>query len=164
MLVSESHPIRSQEEKAAILAFGLSLKAAHDVWFDKVSRATARHGLSLSEFDVLSTLERSPDFSLTPGQIQASVLITSGGLTKIFRQLEVRGLIRRSRESDDRRVKPVSLSQAGLSSVRAAREEIFRVLGAWLDDSMLAQDLEGGFRILSKMTTRDPLPYFPHGI
>lgn len=161
---SDSRPIRSQEEKAALLGFTLALKAAHDIWFQKASRATARHGLTLAEFDVLSALERSPDFTSTPGQIQASVLLTSGGLTKILRQLETRGLIARTLESEDRRVKPVSLTREGLSSARAAREEAFHVVGAWLDDSIAADEINTVLDILSKTVIREPLPYYPHGI
>jgi DNA-binding MarR family transcriptional regulator len=101
-------------------------------------------GLSLGEFDVLSTLRRSPPpYRLSPTELQRSTLITSGGLTKLLYQLESKGLIERSVLETDKRSKLVHLSRKGRSLIEAAMKAVTRFqekwLGAALDDDELEQ-------------------------
>ncbi|MDP3124759.1 MAG: MarR family transcriptional regulator, partial [Thiobacillus sp.] len=87
-------------------AQGLSFTLARTVW--------TRNGLAPAEFDVLATLRNAPaPHELTPTQLQDSLLITSGGLTKVMLQLETRNLVIRSRHQTDQRVKPIKLTPAG---------------------------------------------------
>lgn len=158
--------IFTQEEKAAILGLVMSLHRAHDAWFDRASRVMARHGLAPAEFDVLSALERASrkEYTLTPTELQASMIITSGGLTKVLRQLEGRGLVERPKGAGDRRVKPVRIVPSAVQVIRAAREEAFTVVGTWvhdvLDDGQIAQ----GAAILQRLGGFEPVPHYPDGI
>jgi DNA-binding MarR family transcriptional regulator len=106
-------------------AQGLAFAQAQGVW--------ARHGLTSAEFDVLATLRNSPPpFELTPSQLQASVIITSGGLTKVMRQLEDRNLVTRSQTNFDQRIKPIKLSRKGKGLVEKAMAELAATSGAWI--------------------------------
>ena len=80
----------------------------------RAQRLTSRHGLSLTEIDVLAALRRSPPpHELSPTELYSAVLITSGGLTKVLHGLEHRGLISRVADDTDRRSRRVRLTHAG---------------------------------------------------
>jgi DNA-binding MarR family transcriptional regulator len=74
----------------------------------------APHGLTQGEFDVLSALRRSGSADgLTPGQLAASVLVSSGGMTKRLAALEAAGWISRRRSARDGRSVRVVLTSSG---------------------------------------------------
>lgn len=158
--------IFSQAEKAEILGLVMALHRAHSAWFEKAGRVMARHGLTFAEFDVLSTLERSSrkDYTLTPKELQASVLITSGGLTKVLRQLEERGLVVRCAVEGDRRVKPVRIETPAIQLVRAAREEVFTVVGTWLNDVVDRREMAHATAFLQRLGGFEPIPHYPDGL
>lgn len=54
-----------------------------------------------------------PPHELTPSQLQDSVMITSGGLTKVMQQLEARNLVTRTLQQGGQRISPVRLTQSG---------------------------------------------------
>lgn len=126
------------------LRFVLALVRAHNSVLSQAAATFEHHGLTTAEYDALATLRRSgAPWKLTPSQIQRSMLITSGGLTKILRQLESRHLVSRPRSGHDRRSKPVRLSARGRATVDRAAEELAAVIGARiqavLEDPELAQ-------------------------
>jgi DNA-binding MarR family transcriptional regulator len=81
----------------------------------------ARHGLSGASFDVLATLRRSgPPYSLSPGDLLATMMITSGTMTNRIDQLEKAGLVARSGNPQDRRSVLISLTEKGRAIIDAA--------------------------------------------
>ncbi|MGB0128159.1 MAG: MarR family transcriptional regulator [Rhodocyclaceae bacterium] len=115
-------------------AQGLAFAQAREVW--------ARHGLTSAEFDVLATLRNAPPpHELTPSELQASVVITSGGLTKVMYQLEERNLVSRSLHETDQRVKPIRLAPAGKRLVEAAMAELSAASGAWARAVFSAEEI-----------------------
>ena len=84
-----------------------------------VSRDATRFGLTIGQFAVLDALyHRGP---LPLGRIGSLLLVTAGNVTYVVDQLEKRGLVRRERRHDDRRVVYAALTQKG----RALIDEIF---------------------------------------
>jgi DNA-binding MarR family transcriptional regulator len=96
-------------------------------------RMTIRHGLSLTEIDVLGALRRAPPpHELSPTELYSAVLISSGGLTKVLHCLDRRSLIDRVADDKDRRSRRVRLTQAGreltertVAAMHASQEELF---------------------------------------
>lgn len=83
----------------------------------------AGFGLDRGEFDVIATLRRSgPPYRLTPTEMYAALMISSGGLTHRLDRLEKAGLIRREKSPHDGRSVQVALTEAGA----ARAEEAFR--------------------------------------
>src|SRR5204862_7772028 len=69
-----------------------------------VNDALADHGLALSGFDVLAALRRTGSpYSMTPTELMRSVMLTSGAMTNRIDRLEAKGLVIRSRDSQDHR-------------------------------------------------------------
>lgn len=84
----------------------------------------ATHGLQAGWFDVLAGLRRAGgDCELTPSELTATMMLTSGGLTKRLDRLEEEGLIERRRDPRDGRGVLVRLTPAGHRRVDAAADD-----------------------------------------
>jgi MarR family transcriptional regulator, 2-MHQ and catechol-resistance regulon repressor len=77
-------------------------------------RALQAYDLNLAQVDVLRTLAKAPDGTLSCSEIAEKTLITKGGITGIVDRLEARGLVRRVPSRDDRRSVMVRLSAKGV--------------------------------------------------
>ena len=87
--------------------------------------AFAASDLELWEFDVLSALRRAGrPYQLSPGQLVAETLVTSGTMTNRVDRLERRGLVRRLPAPSDRRGVLVRLTPAGRTAVDAALADL----------------------------------------
>lgn len=129
-------------------AQGLSFTLARTVW--------TRNGLAPAEFDVLATLRNAPaPHELTPTQLQDSLLITSGGLTKVMLQLETRNLVIRSRHQTDQRVKPIKLTPAGKRLVEKAMRELAATSSAWVRSILEANEISLLTGMLRKLAGSD---------
>jgi len=72
------------------------------------------HGLNGAKFDVLATLRRSgAPYSLSPSDLMASTMVTSGTMTNRIDQLVKSGLVRRTPNSQDARGFIISLTNKG---------------------------------------------------
>lgn len=103
--------------------------------FSRISRL-ARHlesarraaftatGLEGWEFDVLSALRRDGEQSASPSALMHQTLVTSGTMTTRIDKLVSRGLVRRSRDPQDRRSVLITLEPAGVELVDAAMERL----------------------------------------
>jgi DNA-binding MarR family transcriptional regulator len=84
-----------------------------------------RHGLQTWEFDVLAELRRSgAPYELTPGQMAAQMLISSGTMTNRLHRLEAAGLVTRRDNPQDRRVSRARLTRAGRERIDAAIDDL----------------------------------------
>ncbi|CAM5424773.1 MarR family winged helix-turn-helix transcriptional regulator [Streptomyces aurantiogriseus] len=88
---------------------------------DRTEKAYAALGISRGEFDVLATLRRSGEpYALSPRQLSATLMLTTGGMTGRLDKLERAGLLRRSPDPHDRRGLQVTLTEKGLALVEEA--------------------------------------------
>ena len=87
--------------------------------------AFAEQDLEGWEFDVLSALRRAGvPYELSPGQLVAETLVTSGTMTNRVDRLAERGLVERDRNRADRRGVRVRLTEAGRQAVEAALADL----------------------------------------
>ncbi|WP_161991565.1 MarR family winged helix-turn-helix transcriptional regulator [Agrobacterium tumefaciens] len=87
----------------------------------EVEAVLLKHGLSSSAFDVLATLRRSgPPYRLSPGDLLAMTMVSSGTMTNRIDQLEKAGLVERVHNPLDRRSVLISLTKSGLTIVEEA--------------------------------------------
>ncbi|NEB01816.1 MarR family transcriptional regulator [Streptomyces sp. SID13726] len=88
---------------------------------DRMEKAYAPYGISRGEFDVLATLRRSGEtHTLSPRQLSATLMLTTGGMTGRLDKLERAGLLRRSPDPHDRRGLQVTLTEKGLTVIDEA--------------------------------------------
>ena len=87
----------------------------------EMEKTWAHHGLNAASFDVLATLRRAgPPFSLSPGDLIASTMVTSGTMTNRIDQLQKAGYVRRVRNAEDGRSFLISLTDKGFEVIDAA--------------------------------------------
>jgi DNA-binding MarR family transcriptional regulator len=79
-----------------------------------------RHGLTLSDYQVLLLLARSDDGRLRRVDLVGRLPLTASGVTRLLEGLERDGLVRRAACSSDRRVVYAELSPEGRERVEAA--------------------------------------------
>lgn len=90
----------------------------------EMSKTFADHGLNMASFDVLATLRRTgPPYALSPNDLMASTMVTSGTMTNRIDQLVKAGLVERVRNPEDRRSVAVTLSEKGFSVIDAALKD-----------------------------------------
>lgn len=93
--------------------------------------------LSVADFDVMATLRRrsEPD-GLNAKHLQASVMITSGGMTKRLDRLESGGLIERNPDPDDRRGVLITLTAEGHRLIDEALPVLLEAEAEMIRDSI----------------------------
>ncbi|AWI59736.1 MarR family winged helix-turn-helix transcriptional regulator [Sinorhizobium fredii] len=81
----------------------------------------AEYDLTSASFDVLATLRRSgAPFQLSPGELLAATMVTSGTMTNRIDQLERARLVERLDNPEDRRGVIIALTPNGLKRIDAA--------------------------------------------
>jgi len=109
----------------------------------RMGETFARHGLNAAGFDVLATLRRSPPpHALSPGELMASMMITSGTMTNRIEQLAKAGFVTRTSDPKDARRAVVKLTPKGFALIEAAiadHVETQRSLLAALSGTEIAQ-------------------------
>lgn len=138
-----SHDVPAADESAQIVAAWEKERPDLDVSpllvFSRLSRlsrhfdlsrrrAFAAHELEPWEFDVLASLRRAgKPYQMTPGQLLAELLVTSGTMTNRIDRLEERGLVARLPAPSDRRAVLVRLTSLGKRRVDQALESLLAV-------------------------------------
>ena len=87
----------------------------------EIEKTLAAHGLNSASFDVLATLRRSgPPYRLSPGDLIATTMVSSGTMTNRLDQLEKANLIERLDNPEDRRGVIIALTSKGFALVEEA--------------------------------------------
>ena len=87
----------------------------------EMEKTWAKHGLNSASFDVLATLRRSgPPYRLSPGDLIATTMVTSGTMTNRIDQLVKAGLVERVQNPEDGRGFLISLTETGFKTIDAA--------------------------------------------
>jgi DNA-binding MarR family transcriptional regulator len=84
------------------------------------ARLMGAHGLTLSDYDVLVQLARSPHRKMRNIELAKAVVLTRSGVTRLVDGLERDGLVRRASCPSDKRGSFVALTDDGLARLRAA--------------------------------------------
>lgn len=79
------------------------------------------HGLNAASFDVLATLRRAGEpYALSPGDLMAWTMVTSGTMTNRIDQLVKAGHVARVPNPEDGRSFLISLTDQGFQTIEAA--------------------------------------------
>lgn len=116
------------------------LGRTHRLATGAIEEALARFDLTVSAMDVLLALRRSGEpYRLTPSELAAVSLLTSGGVTFRLDKLQEAGLIRRVPSTEDRRVVWAELTAAGRA----------------LADEVVTAHIANEERLLASLSTKD---------
>ncbi|GGL69873.1 MarR family transcriptional regulator [Streptomyces fumigatiscleroticus] len=112
--------VRPDLDTRAMEVFGRIFRLSRAM-SDRMEAAYAPFGISRGEFDVLATLRRAGrPHTLSPRQLSAALMLTTGGMTGRLDKLERAGLLRRSPDPHDRRALQVTLTEKGLHLIDEA--------------------------------------------
>ncbi len=111
-------PLPTATDDPALRTWVVLARAYHTI-VRAVAHDAGTHGLTVGQFAILEALyHRGP---LPLGKIGSMLLVTAGNVTYVVDQLEHRGLAKRERQPEDRRVVRASLTPKG----KALLDEIF---------------------------------------
>ncbi|WP_420412489.1 MarR family winged helix-turn-helix transcriptional regulator [Roseibium sp.] len=103
----------------------LSMSRFSEVLDQSCTKELEAYGLTNGAFEVLVALRGCPEpREMSPSDLYRALLMTSGGMTKILKQLETDGLVTRIDHDTDKRSKIVRLTEAGTSIVERAMESV----------------------------------------
>mgnify|MGYP000309545147 CR=1 FL=1 len=87
----------------------------------EMTKTFSDHDLSPASFDVLATLRRSgPPYALSPSDLLAAMMVTSGTMTNRIDQLAKAALVRRVQNPNDARGFIIELTDSGFAAIDAA--------------------------------------------
>ncbi|MFF7127626.1 MarR family transcriptional regulator [Streptomyces sp. NPDC008240] len=119
-IIDQWAAVRPDLDTKAMEVFGRIYRLSRAMG-DRMEKAYAPYGIGRGEFDVLATLRRSGEpFTLSPRQLSATLMLTTGGMTGRLDKLERAGLLRRSPDPHDRRGLQVTLTEKGLDVIDQA--------------------------------------------
>ena len=138
----------------------LHLLRSGDEVFRVVDRHLARHHISEGQFGVLMALWSSAERpggdgrrALSPAELADHTGVTRATITGLVDTLERDGLVERSPNVDDRRMRAVSLTSRGSGLLREILPEHFRRM-AWLMATLDEQERVTLVRLLGKVMQR----------
>ncbi len=124
------------------------------------TRLEAAHGLSLSTYEVLASLDDADDHRMRMCDLATTALLSRSGLSRLADRLERDGLIARASCHDDARGSYAVLTEAGTAKLRAARETHLQGIREHFLGRLNADDLDAlgaAWGHLGGAPTRPPL-------
>jgi DNA-binding MarR family transcriptional regulator len=83
---------------------------------DVTRRVLPQFGLTVAQYDVLTTLRRSgPPYRLKPTELSRSLLLSTGGTSNVINFLVAQGLVERLDDPADRRGALIQLTERGVA-------------------------------------------------
>lgn len=117
---------------------------------DEMQKTFNEFNLNHAAFDVLATLLRSgPPYSLSPGELLNSAMVTSGTMTNRIDRLAQEGLVTRTQSEEDKRSYLIGLTEKGHRLVSQTLEAHVKTLHR-LIDGLSQQDQEQLISLLKK--------------
>ncbi|MGI0092367.1 MAG: MarR family winged helix-turn-helix transcriptional regulator [Nitrososphaerales archaeon] len=125
--------MKSQENDSLEYLAWRSLADGYRTVYSKVNSDLRRHGLTPPQYAVLRILGKfSENRSLPMNEIGRELIVTFANVTTIVDNLEKRRYVRRTKESEDRRIVNVELTSSGSELYRkissAHRRQIFEFM------------------------------------
>jgi DNA-binding MarR family transcriptional regulator len=119
-IIAQWAVVRPDLDTVPMAVFGRIYRLAHTMG-TRMEKAYAPYGIARGEFDVLGTLRRSGEpYTLSPRELSATLMLTTGGMTGRLDKLERAGLLFRSPDPHDRRGLRVTLTERGRELVDEA--------------------------------------------
>ena len=121
-------PRKSAPVDPLVTTFGRLLEAAHRLENRLGRDLESTSDLSLTTFEVLLRLSRSPDGVLTMGELSDQLVLTTGGVTRLVDRMTAAGHLERRPCATDRRVLYAAITPAGRAALSPALRDHAAVL------------------------------------
>ncbi len=119
---------------------------------EELHRFLARFELTTAEFVTLRVLRREPaPHVMTPSALHETLVLSPGGMTKILKQLEAKGLVVRRGDAADKRRNLVELTARGREAIGAAQNAVREFDSALLERTLSDRDQQRLAQLLRKL-------------
>ncbi len=127
--IGQTRPFRSPAQEATV-----SILRTADVVRRRLVEVVEPHGVTLQQYNVLRILRGAHPHPLPTLEIGERLIERMPGITRLLDRLEEKGLVRRERCSDDRRLVHCWITPAGLELLAAMDDAMDRA-----DDDAVAE-------------------------
>jgi len=119
---------------------------------EELHRFLAPFDLTTIEFVTLRVLRREPPpHVMTPSALHETLVLSPGGMTKILKQLEAKGLVSRRADVVDKRSNLVELTPHGQAAIEAAQSAVRELDFALLDRTLNDREQQRLAQLLRKL-------------
>jgi DNA-binding MarR family transcriptional regulator len=124
--LKQARPIRTPHEQA-VLGLMRTSRAIEESWLLYLKRT---EGISISHYNILRILRGARPDGVKSSDIADRMIYRDPDVTRLVDRMVEQGLVRRDRDSDDRRVVLVSITEAGLALLERLDGPVERYLSA----------------------------------
>lgn len=114
----------------------------------------AKHGLSLSEYEILVRLSEAPDRRLRMAELAENASQSRSRLSHTCARLESKGLVERDNCPSDKRGVFANLTDAGIAALERAARDHVETVREYLIDIIEPEDLEAVGRVFTAVLKR----------
>ena len=119
---------------------------------EELHRFLVQFELTTAEFVTLRVLRREPaPHVMTPSALHETLVLSPGGMTKILKQLEAKGLVVRRGDAADKRRNFVELTARGHAAIGAAQNAVREFDSALLERTLTERDQQRLAQLLRKL-------------
>ena len=104
--------------------YGLYFKKISDAMAKRANRSLQSHNLTLSQFHMLMALASSKEKTYSLKELEAHFRVAQSTMAGLVARLEHKGMLETLSDPEDRRIKRVQLTKAGLETSQACRADI----------------------------------------
>jgi DNA-binding MarR family transcriptional regulator len=144
------------EQSLGVRAFTSLLRAYAAATRQLNAELTADHGLTISDYEVLLRLVRSPDGRMRRVDLAEQVLLTASGVTRLLDGLERDGFVERASCDTDRRVVYAVVTDSGLAKFREASASHLAQIDAFFATRFDEDELGELTGLLARMAESEP--------
>jgi DNA-binding MarR family transcriptional regulator len=139
------------EQSTCVEAFVALLRAHASLTRQLSAQLTAEHELTLSDFEVLLRLSRTPDRRMRRVDLADQVLLSASGITRLLDGLERQGYVERASCASDRRVVYAVLTDSGLDRLRTAATSHFGQVDDYFGERLEVEQLATLTHLLDRL-------------
>jgi DNA-binding MarR family transcriptional regulator len=119
---------------------------------EELHRFLAPFDLTTPEFVTLRVLRREPEpHVMTPSALHETLVLSPGGMTKILKQLEAKGLVVRRGDASDKRRNLVELTPGGRKTIEIVQNAVRQFDVALLERTLTDREQERLGQLLRKL-------------
>jgi DNA-binding MarR family transcriptional regulator len=119
---------------------------------EELQRFLAQFDLTTAEFVTLRVLRREPEpHVMTPSALHETLVLSPGGMTKILKQLEAKGLVVRRGDAADKRRNLVELTVHGQTTIGTVQAAVREYDGALLERTLTDREQQRLAQLLRKL-------------
>jgi DNA-binding MarR family transcriptional regulator len=118
---------------------------------EELQRFLARFDLTTIEWRRRVLRREPPPHVMTPSALHETLVISAGGMTKILKQLEAKGLVSRRADAADRRSNLVALTPRGQAAIESAQSGVREFDFALLERTLSGREQQRLAQLLRKL-------------